>query len=163
MVHFEIRNVVEEDFIQISQIARKCSPMAIERDSIYHIFTKHFKNTSLVVINEKDDKIIGFLLGFISQDLPCECYIHLLCVDPQFRGNGLAKKLFTEFCSAVSIRGCKKVSLITKPQNEVAIQFYNKLGFISHKSDKTVKIGDIDVYKDYNGPGHDKILFYKLI
>ena len=163
MVNFEIRNVVEGDFLQIAQIARKCSPMATERNSIYHIFTKHFKNTSFVVINESDRKIIGFLLGFISQDLPSECYIHLLCINPEFRGEGLAKNLFAEFCDGVKIRGCKKISLITKPQNEIAIKFYIKLGFISYSSDKTVKIGNVNVYKDYNGPDQDKIVFYKLI
>ena len=44
-----IRNVVEEDFLVISEVAEKCSPMTTERNSIYHIFTKFFKNTSLVV------------------------------------------------------------------------------------------------------------------
>jgi len=39
-----IRNVVEEDFLVIAEVAEKCSPMTTERNSIYHIFTKFFKN-----------------------------------------------------------------------------------------------------------------------
>jgi len=46
---FKIRNVVEEDFNEISVVAENCSPMTNERKSIYHIFTKFFKKTSLVI------------------------------------------------------------------------------------------------------------------
>ncbi|MBZ2165610.1 hypothetical protein [Methanobacterium spitsbergense] len=51
MIDFKIRNVNEEDFIEISKVAEKCSPMTNERNAVYHLFTKFFKNTSLVVEN----------------------------------------------------------------------------------------------------------------
>ena len=59
--------------------------------------------------------------------------------------------------------GCNKVSLICKPSNKRAIKFYNEHNFVQQKSDKTVEINGIDVFKDYDGPDDDKIVFYKFI
>ena len=163
MVNFKIRNVVEEDFIAISHIAENCSPMTTERNSIYHTFTKFFNNTSLVVENIEDKSINGFLLGFISQYDSENAYIHLLCLDKSLRGHGIGLSLVDHFISIVSAMGSKKVSLICKTYNQTAIKFYKKIGFISESSDKTVEIDGLHVHEDYDGPGEDKIVFYKLI
>jgi ribosomal protein S18 acetylase RimI-like enzyme len=154
LANFKIRNVVEEDFIAISHIAENCSPMTTERNSIYHTFTKFFNDTSLVLEDDEDESIKGFLLGFISQNDPENAYIHLLCLENSLRGNGIG---------LVSARGSRKVSLICKPYNQTAIKFYKKIGFISESSDKTVAIDGLHIYEDYDGPGEDKIIFYKLI
>jgi len=163
MYKFKIRNVIEEDFNEISMVADLCSPMTNERKSIYHIFTRFFKQTSLVIEGNGDGKIKGFLLGFISQEEPEESYIHLLCIEPSYRGQNMASKLLGEFIKVVSARGCKKVSLICKPSNTTAIKFYNKIDFLSQKSDKTVEVDGINIFKDYDGPNEEKIIFYKFI
>ena len=113
MIKFKIRNTFEEDFIKISQFGEKCSPMINERKAIYHIFTKYFKNTSLVL--EADGNIKGFLIGFISQENNENAYIHLLCIDKDLRGQNMASNLLEEFISIVSSLGCKKVFLVCKP------------------------------------------------
>jgi ribosomal protein S18 acetylase RimI-like enzyme len=163
LVNFKIRNVVEEDFVAISHIAEDCSPMTTERNSIYHIFTKFFKSTSLVLEDTDDKSIKGFLLGFISPDDPQNAYIHLLCLDKSLRGSGIGFSIVDHFISLVYAMGSKKISLICKPHNEIAIKFYKKMGFISESTDKTVQLDGLNVYEDYDGPGEDKIVFYKLI
>ncbi len=163
MHDFKIRNVVEEDFNEISMVGEHCSPMTNERKSIYHMFTRFFQQTSMVIQDNVDGKIKGFLLGFISTDVPEESYIHLLCLKPSYRGKNMGSKLLDEFIKVVSARGCRKILLICKPSNKSAIRFYNKLDFLSQKSDKTVEIGDINIFKDYDGPKDDKIVFYKYI
>lgn len=163
MNQFHTRPVKEEDFLAISEIAAKCSPMATERNSIYHIFTKFFKKTSLVV--ETKEKIpIGFLLGFISQDNPQDAYIHLLCIIPQYRMKGLAKFLVGEFMDIVSEKGCSKVYLITSPQNKKAINFYQSMGFkVNNSGGEEVVIDGINTFKDYNGPGEHKVIFSRIL
>ncbi len=157
----EIRNVKEADFIRIAELAKKCSPMATERNSIYHLFTKFFSRTSFAI--EDDEKIIAFLLGFISQDDPREAYIHLLCVHPRFRGGGIASTLVDKFIKEVKKEGVKKISLTTKPINKKAISFYRKMGFEDYNGLETFKFGNVNVFKDYNGEGKDMVLFRKSI
>ena len=161
MTNFRIRNVFEEDFMKISQLGEKCSPMVNEREVIYHMFTKFFKTTSLVIEDNKNIK--GFLIGFISQENNENAYIHLLCIENVLRRQAMAEKLVKEFINIVCSLDCKKLFLVCKPSNKTAINFYNKMGFISLHSDETVVIDDINVFKDYDGHADDKIVFCKSI
>lgn len=156
-----IRVAKEKDFINISKLAEKCAPMATERDSIYHIFTKFFQNT--VFVAEKDNKLLGFLLGFISQVNSEEAYIHLLCVDPDYRNKGLAKSFIKIFFKVIADMDCKKVFLITKPINQHAINFYKKLGFKKVDNVKNINLNGVWAVKDYNGLGKHMIVFEKNI
>ncbi|HEX7467023.1 MAG TPA: GNAT family N-acetyltransferase [Methanobacterium sp.] len=161
MLDLRIRNVIEEDFLKIYEVGEYCSPMTNERKSIYHMFTKFFKQTSLVF--EDNGEIKGFLLGFISQEDPEDSYIHLLCIKNDLRGQNLGSNLVDEFIKIVSSHGCRKVFLICKPSNKSAIRFYNKIGFLSLQSDETSKLDDVNVFKDYDGLNDDKIVFFKSI
>ena len=53
----------------------------------------------------------------------------------------------------------QKVFLICKPYNKAAIIFYSKIGFSSLQSDETTEINGVNVFKDYDGPKDDKIIF----
>lgn len=163
MLKIEIRNSEEDDFLVISQIARKCSPMVTERNSIYHLFTKFFQNTVFVAekIHNGEKTIIGFLIGFISQSNSDEGYVHLLCVDPEFRGIGIASNLIKNYCEVVSKEGCKKVYLITKPINIKAINFYKKIGFSVVSNSNIVNIGGILAFRDYDGFGEHMVVLKK--
>jgi ribosomal protein S18 acetylase RimI-like enzyme len=162
MKEYNIRHAKEDEFLKISEIATYCQPMVTERNSIYHIFTKFFKNTSLIIESE-NKKIIGFLLGFISQDNPQEAYIHLLCVIPQCRKKGLAKAMVDEFLTVIKEKGCRKVYLITSPGNKKAIDFYHKIGFKIDNQGKEIVINSVKAIKNYNGPGEHKLILTKLL
>ena len=159
---FQIRHVKEDEFLNIAALSLKCPPLATERNSVYHIFTKFFQNTFLVVEDDSGN-IIAFLLGFISQVNPEDAYIHLLCVDPSFRRKNIASALVEEYISIVSSKGSKTIYLITGPKNKISQTFYGKLGFKPVNNDKTLKIDGISVVKDYNGPEDHKVLLYRNI
>jgi len=156
-----VRNAREEDFLAIAELAHECPPMVTERNSIYHIFTRFFSTTSFIA--EDGDEIVGFLLGFISQDNPSEAYIHLLCVSPSLRGTGIAGRLLERFAGTVKGMGAREIYLITKPSNSRAIRFYLKNGFKPVKEGKTVESGPVVAVADYNGPGEDMVVFRKSI
>src|SRR5262252_2847159 len=44
------------------------------------IFFIHFRPTSFAI--EEDNKVIGFLAGFVSQTYPEQAYIHFVGIDP---------------------------------------------------------------------------------
>lgn len=162
MEDLKIRNTLEEDFVEIADLAENCSPMETERNSIYHIFTKFFKSTSFVA-ELPSEEIGGFLLGFISPENPEEAYIHLLCVDPKMRGKHIGKKLVEKFIDEVALKGCKKICLSTKPINWNSISFYKKMGFLEDQNQETINILGVNAVKNYNGMGQHMVVFYKLI
>ncbi len=162
MENLKIRNTLEEDFVEIADLAENCSPMETERNSIYHIFTKFFKSTSFVA-ELPSGELGGFILGFISQENHEDAYIHLLCVDPKMRGKNIGKKLVEKFTEGAALKKCKMIYLITKPVNWNSISFYKKLGFLEDKSRETINILGTNAVKNYNGMGQHMVVFYKPI
>ncbi len=164
-MNYKLRNVIESYFIAIETLAKQCQPMSTERTSIYHIFTKFFQKTSFILKLDGDEEISGFLLGLLSQKNPQEAYIHLLCLKDEIRGRGFGKKIIDKYIEVVKSKGCKKITLITKPVNKKAITFYTKLGFnlIYKKNMETIKIDGITAVKDYNGTGEHMVIFQNTL
>ncbi|MEN6291095.1 MAG: GNAT family N-acetyltransferase [Methanobacterium sp.] len=162
MEDIKIRSTLEEDFVEIADLAENCGPMETERNSIYHIFTKFFRSTSFVA-ELPSGELGGFLLGFISQENYEDAYIHLLCVDPKMRGKHIGRKLVEKFTEEAALKECKKIYLITKPVNWNSISFYKKLGFLEDKSRETINILGVNAVKNYNGMGQHMVVFYKSI
>lgn len=55
-----------------------------------------------------------------------------LCIDPEFQGRGLGRKLFTEYLKRVEgeMKDILRVELIARESNSKAIEFYKSLGFV---------------------------------
>ncbi len=71
-------------------------------DMLPKLFFIHFSENSFVI--EENKKIIGFLVGFISQSYPDEAYIHFVGIDPEYRDRGLGRKLYTLFMETIRLR-----------------------------------------------------------
>lgn len=152
-----IRNIESEDFEKISPILREWwggRDIAISR-----LFFDHFQNTSFVI--ESDHKIIGFLIGFLSQSKQQEAYIHFAGVDPTFRKRGVANILYNLFFEEVQKQNVHKIKCITSIVNKSSIAFHTKIGFNIVPGDKV--IDGISVHSNYGGEGIDRVLFLKEI
>lgn len=74
-------------------------------------FCDHFKNTSFIV--EEEGKIIGFLIGFLSQSYSNEAYIHFVGIHPGYRGKGIGKQLYNQFFDVIKQNGRNIVRCVT--------------------------------------------------
>ena len=142
-------------------IARKAWPQFKERESIYHLFCKFFNNTCFVC--ERDNDIVGFVLGFISQVNPSQAYIHLVAVDPSAQRQGLAERLYQEFFNAAVPLNAREVRLIVNPDNSGSLAFHHKLGFQVVLSGETIEVDGVIAVKDYNGPGLHMVPFSRSL
>lgn len=163
MKNIKVRNVQGDDFLKIAELAEKCSSITKEKNSIYHMFTKFFRNTSFIVKDSAEKGVLGFLLGFISPVDPNNAYIHILCVKPGFGKENIATHLLQSFFEVLRDKGCRKVYLLTKPRNKVAVSFYKTLGFKEYENDKTIAIDGLNIIRNYNGPGEHRVVFFKII
>jgi len=68
-------------------------------DMLPKLFFDHFQNTSFIA--EIDGKIVGFLIGFLSQSRNDEAYIHFVGVHPEYRKQNIARKLYNQFFRVV--------------------------------------------------------------
>jgi ribosomal protein S18 acetylase RimI-like enzyme len=115
------------------------------------LFFLHFEGTSFVV-DDEDEQLAGFLIGFLSQTDSTEAYIHFVGVAPERRGEGLGRGLYEHFFDAVRAHGRTVVRCVTSPGNVGSVAFHEALGFEVER-----------VARDYDGPGEDRVIFLKRL
>lgn len=121
------------------------------------LFLQHFAGTSLVV--EDDSGIRAFLVGFHSADHADEAYIHFVGVDPELRGQGVARRLYTAFFEAAERAGRPTVRAITSPVNTGSIAFHRAMGFSLEPGDDEVR--GVPVHNHYDGRGEPRVCFVR--
>jgi ribosomal protein S18 acetylase RimI-like enzyme len=127
--------------------------------SVLKVFFIHFNNT--IYIAEIDDKLVGFLIGFMSQTDEKAGYIHFAGVHPQFRKTGIGRRLYEKFYGACQTNGRSIVKSCTSPVNKLSIKFHQKMGFEIESGDG--RIDDVAVTLDFFGKDRPMVLFNKTI
>lgn len=156
---FSLRTITASDYDKVIMVVNEWWGGRNIADNLPRLFFDHFQNTSFVV--EKDNELVAFLCGFISQTHPGQAYIHFIGVHPQYRLNGWAEKLHSAFFNEVRKSGCQEIHCITSPANKDSIAFHKKMGFIISAGNREEE--GIPITTDYNGPGKDRVLFLKTL
>ncbi|KHF39957.1 GNAT family N-acetyltransferase [Halalkalibacter okhensis] len=128
-------------------------------DKLPRLFFSHFSNTSFVF--EKQGEIIGFLIGFLSQEKENEAYIHFVGVHPNYRKMKIARQLYFEFFSKAKQHGRDTIRCITSPVNKGSIEYHTKMGFDIEESNFVVD--GVSVFLEYDGPEQPRVLFVKKL
>ena len=121
------------------------------------MFVNEFANTSFVI--KQNDKVIAYLLGFISQTENIG-YVHLVGVRASHQRNGLGKRLYGHFATFLRQKGISGLKAITTQKNIKSINFHLKLGM--EMTGESLGNG-IKVIKNYSGAGQDRIVFLMKI
>ncbi len=124
--HVELRHVTIGDLRAI--LAELEDFWAPGRDMAFlhqALYVHEFGETS--VLAERDSRVLGYLLGFLSQD--GTGYIHAVAVRGEARGEGLARAMYARFEELVRARGARGLKAITGPENEGSRAFHEALGF----------------------------------
>jgi len=119
------------------------------------LFLVHFCDTSFII--EKEEDLVAFLIGFLSQSKANEGYIHLVGVHPNYRGMGLGEFLYHRVFQICKANNRDTIRSCTSPVNKGSIRFHKKIGFTILKGD--FEVDGVQVSLDYNHPGDSKVLF----
>ena len=115
------------------------------------LFFDHFPRTSFAAVDVGEDRLVGFLCGFVSQRDAAVAYIHFVGVDPSCRAGGVGRRLYEAFFARAAASGCRSVGCVTSPVNTGSIAFHHRMGFTSH------------VVPDYDGAGGDRVVFERAL
>ena len=155
----EIRSVKGSDYYVISPLINEWWGGRNVSHLLPKLFFDHFTQTSFIA--EKDGKLVGFLIGFLSQTHSDEAYIHFVGVHPEYRKHDIGKHLYNKFFNAVKQNNRSIVRCITSPVNKVSIAYHTKLDFEIENGDRI--IDGLSLNTDYNGPNQDRVLFVKKL
>lgn len=153
----EIRSVKGSDYYVISPLINEWWGGRNMSDKLPKLFFDHFTQTSFVA--EKDGKLVGFLIGFLSQTHSNEAYIHFVGVHPEYRKHNIGKHLYNKFFNAVKQNNRSVVRCVTSPVNKVSIAYHTKMGFEIEEEDRIVD--GLSINTDYDGEDQDRVLFVK--
>jgi len=151
----KIRSIKSSDYDAISPLINEWWGGRRMSDMLPKLFFVHFTNTSFAV--EDDGKIIGFLIGFLSQTYSEEAYIHFVGVHPDYRKQNIGRQLYNKFFDVVKQHGRTIVRCVTSPVNKSSIAYHTKMGFDIENSPSDA------VYTNYDGINQDRVLFVKRI
>lgn len=154
-----IRNVQSKDYKPIISVINDWWNGRNMSDMLPKLFFDHFQDTSFIV--EKNEEIIGFLIGLLSQSQEKEAYIHFVGIHPKYRKRGIGSKLYDQFFEKVKIKGTEIVRCVTSPLNKNSIAYHTRLGFTMEKGNITRD--GIEVQENYDGEGQDRVLFQKKL
>lgn len=155
----EFRTAREEDYYEISpQINDWWGGREIAQ-ALPRWFFSHFRDT--ILIAEEGGRIVAFVAGFMSQARPDEAYIHFTGVHPDYRRQGLARRMYDRFFDLARDHNRTVVRCCTGEVNRLSVKFHTGIGFELEPSPD--EIDGLPLHKDYFGPGRDMFLFVKQL
>lgn len=83
-----IRTIAINDYYRVSNVIDDWWGGRSRTHLLPRLFFQYFQSTSFVM--EKDNELVAFLIGFISQTDVKEAYIHFVGVNPDYRSKALA-------------------------------------------------------------------------
>lgn len=101
-----------------------------------------YVNNDVFYVATLDNVIVGMVqVDYI--DLPFEnekiAYINSVCVDPNYQGKSIAKKLMVEVLNVCKKDGCNKSILTSNNRKEIAHKLYKSLGYKIYDTNVFVK------------------------
>lgn len=123
-----IRLMALSDYEQVYQLWLSCAGMGLNNldDSREGIERFLKRNPENCFVAEKDEKIIGVI---IAGNDGRRGYIYHTAVNPDYRKQGIGKKLVDNAMSALEKEGINKVALVVFEKNKIGNDFWENTGF----------------------------------
>ncbi|QYR19335.1 GNAT family N-acetyltransferase [Paenibacillus sp. sptzw28] len=128
-------------------------------DMLSRWYIHHFRETCLLA--EENGKIVGFIIGFLSQSEPDEAYIRIVMVDPAWRGKGIGRSLYETFFERAGSLGRSVIRCVTAPGKKNSIAFHARLGFMIEPQEQ--ELGGVPAFINYDGRGGNRVVFKKVL
>lgn len=121
--HF--RMPTDDDGKAIWQLIKKIGVLDLNSSYNYLMWTKYFDQTSVVV--ERNQKIVGFISGFIQPNQPNHLFIWQVAVDDSERKKGLALNMLKAILKRSTCKDVHYLEATVSPSNEASAALFKKL------------------------------------
>lgn len=150
----QYRNIDESDYAYVIERLNAWWGGRNMADMLPRLFFTYFQDSSFICID--DNKVVGFLVGFVSNAVKDTGYVHFVGVDPEYRQSNIAKTLYAMFFQYCEGKNVSWVKCVTSPVNQASIAFHQRLGFTASQYDLQ---GNPVAVVNYDGLGEDRVLF----
>jgi len=113
---------------RVSKLYNKCFSVTDGKKTMEEFVRDPFSRTGTTLIAKREGRNIGFWVDVTYfEDLCFNCWIGIL---PQQRRKRYGSRLMEHALAVAQENGCTKAGLLVNPKNEVAVKFYEDIGFV---------------------------------
>jgi len=157
----EIRTAREEDYLAVHSFIDRCEILVTHPLHLYRIVLRYFADTCFVA--EQEGRVVGFQMGFYSQQNHDTYFLWQIGTDPSLRRQGVGRNLLTFAEEELARDGCRRIEVTIDPGNMPSFRLFEKRGYtvISDREPEAVEVNGLSAVKDFYGPGRHFILLEK--
>lgn len=122
----EIRIFRQEDFEEVLTLWDRCDLLRPWNDPEMDIERKMNHDPELFLVAEVSGEIAGSVMGGYDGHRGSAYY---LGVHPDYRGRGIANALMNRLEKKLIARGCPKIQLMIRAENDTVLSMYEKLDY----------------------------------
>ncbi|MFZ1872490.1 ribosomal protein S18 acetylase RimI-like enzyme [Serratia fonticola] len=122
----EIRVFRQDDFEEVITLWERCDLLRPWNDPEMDIERKLNHDPDLFLVAEVGGEVVGSVMGGYDGHRGSAYY---LGVHPDYRGRGIANALINRLEKKLIARGCPKIQLMVREDNDTVIEMYEKLGY----------------------------------
>ncbi|CAI0728997.1 Acetyltransferase YpeA [Serratia quinivorans] len=122
----EIRVFRQDDFEEVITLWERCDLLRPWNDPEMDIERKLNHDPGLFLVAEVGGEVVGSVMGGYDGHRGSAYY---LGVHPDYRGRGIANALINRLEKKLIARGCPKIQLVVREDNDTVIEMYEKLGY----------------------------------
>ncbi|HEY1847179.1 MAG TPA: GNAT family acetyltransferase [Buttiauxella sp.] len=122
----EIRVFRQDDFEEVITLWERCDLLRPWNDPEMDIERKLQHDADLFLVAEVGGEVVGSLMGGYDGHRGSAYY---LGVHPEFRGRGIANALLSRLEKKLIARGCPKIHIMVREENDLVIGMYERLEY----------------------------------
>jgi ribosomal protein S18 acetylase RimI-like enzyme len=119
----------EEVYLFLTKCDKQFSPHLSTRVNLREYSEKLFINSTIIHVKNNDD-LIGLIAFYMNNNSQGYSFISLICVLNEYEGKLIGSRLMEECTSLVKNKKIRAIKLEVDIQNQRAMTFYKKFGFI---------------------------------
>lgn len=139
---FSIRTYADNDQEEVITLWEKCNLVRPYNDPKKDILRKSEVNPELFLVGTLENRVVATVMGGYEGH---RGWANYLAVDPQHQKRGFGRKIMTSLEEMLKAKGCPKINLQVRSDNQKALNFYAKIGF---KADDVISLGKRLIYDE---------------
>lgn len=141
------REMVPDDAVAVEAVEKACFSVPWSRESFWRE-AQNQRTAYRLAVDEKTGRVAGYVGCWVIDD---EAQITNVAVHPDYRGQGISRRLLENLIATIKERGAERLTLEVRPSNTTALNLYTSLGFV-----------DCGRRPHYYGDGEDAIIMWML-
>ena len=149
-----LRKPNKNDAKHIYNLVESTKVLDLNSEYLYLLQATHFKDCCSVAV--ENEKVIGFVSGYIHPGQKDTFFIWQVAVDENFRGKGIAQRLIMEIISRKNMAQIKKIQTTISPSNKSSQRLFEKL---TGKMEADISSETMFEVSDFNNAHEDEVLY----